>query len=154
MKNLFFWFLVIATPNTVFADTWVDKDRGTYVVLDDGVLSVHSTQSFYYFDVLFAQVRAGEKLTLCIGEAVMSETATDCLGEFEPSVGFSNEGKNRSLHFDVAHYPFIFSAYEEMLRDGKTLRLKIDDADLFAGYTLHKSNSLSAEAMDVLSLPE
>ena len=41
-----------------------------------------------------------------------------------------------------------------MLRDGKTLSLEIDDADLFAGYTLHTSNSLSDEAMDVLSLPE
>lgn len=138
-----------------FAGIWVDKDRDMYVVIKDGRLSIYSLGSFYYFDQLFTAVhKDGSKLRLCIGPDDGQGTGLECLGSLKAKSGFNNEGKNRSLHFDIRRFAADFEKFEEALASGRDMKLSIDDGDLFSGLQLNRRYRLKPEAMDVLKLPD
>jgi hypothetical protein len=142
--------LMLANP--INAETWVDIDGGAYVVIEGDMLSVHDTSSFYYFDELFSEVRNGGALRLCLGADTGTGMATDCLGASYPQVGVNNEGKNRSLHFDIVNFPWIFDIFERSLRSGSSMKLSIDNGDLFYATTLNQEHFLNEVAVDILDL--
>lgn len=143
-----------STTPSAFADTWVDKDGDTFVTIENRILSVYSTGSFYYFDQLFTAVRQGDRLRVCIGFSSSPGMGTDCLGTFAPIAGFNNEGKNRSLHFSIASFEFVFTAFEDYLRDGREMKISIDNGDLFSAYSLGRDYELNEDAQQILRLPD
>ena len=147
--------LIVSFHQTVaIADTWIDEDGNTFIVIENGMLSIYSTNSFYYFDELFTDVRKGAELRLCLGIKTGTGMASDCVGQFTPVPGFNNAGKTRSLHFDVGHLPFIMKAFEDYLSKGETMKLSIDNLDLFSAYSLNADYKLNSEALNTLNLSD
>jgi len=143
-----------STAVSAFAGSWIDEDGDTFVVIDNEILSIYSTGSFYYFDQLFMAVRQGERLQLCVGFAKGTGVATDCLGTFTPTAGFNNKGENRSLHFSIANFEYVFIAYEDYLRNGREMKISIDNGDLFSAYSLRRDYELGEKAQQILRLPD
>jgi len=150
-------FLVIIfllLPFPLRADIWVDEDGVSFVSIEGSILSVYSLDDFYYFDELFTSARRGAYLNLCLGGAEGSGMASDCLGPFKAAARTYNQGKNRALHFNINDFPFVFEAFENSLRNRQTMKLSIDDNDLFTAYTLHEKHTLTNEALNVLLLDD
>lgn len=145
-----FGCLLFATP--IKAETWFDIDGGGYVVIDDDMLSIHDLSSFFYFDELFSDARTGAALRLCLGADNEAGMATDCLGSFYPQAGFNNNGKNRSLHFDISNFPSIFNTFERSLKSGSSMKLSIDNGDLFFATNLNQEYSLNDTSISILYL--
>lgn len=141
---------LLSTPIT--ADTWYDIDGGSYVIIDDDKLSIHDLSSFYYFDEVFSDARTGAAVRLCIGADEGPGIGTDCLGWFQPQANFSNHGKNRSLHFDISRMPLVFEMFEQLLNRGLSMKMSIDNGDLFYASTLNKEYELNREAINILNL--
>ena len=141
---------LLSTP--INAETWYDVDGGTYVVIDDDKLSIHDLSSFYYFDEVFSDARTGAEVRLCIGVGDEMGMGSECLGWFKPQAGFSNHGKNRSLHFDISEMSLVFVLFEEGLNTGLSKRVSIDNGDLFYASTLNKEYQLNEAAIDILNL--
>lgn len=136
------------------ADIWVDKDEETVVKIDEGILSIFSMGDFYFFDELFTLSRKGTSLRLCVGKEDGSGMATDCILEQVPVAGFNNEGKTRSLHFDVAQFPYVFESLEQDLKSGDAVKVSIDNGDIFAAYSLSAIYRLNAASLKILELPD
>lgn len=150
-----FWVINFAFFQTAAAAaTWVDEDGDTFILVNEKTLSIYSTNSFYYFDELFTDVRKGAKIRLCVGVKSGTGMASDCIGNFNPSPGFNNQGKTRSLHFNIEQFPFVIEAFEDYLRAGETMKLSIDNFDLFSAYSLNAKYELSEEALRTLELPD
>jgi hypothetical protein len=145
---------VFSAASSAYADTWVDVDGDTFVTIDNEILSVYSTGSFYYFDQLFTAVRQGDLLRVCVGFSSGPGMATDCLGSFVPIAGFNNEGKNRSLHFGISNFEFVFTAFEDYLRDDREMKISIDNGDLFSAFSLRRDYELTEDAQKILKLPD
>jgi len=154
LKKIVCMLMLTFYQTSVVADTWVDEDGNTFIVIENGVLSIYSTNSFYYFDELFTDVRKGAELRLCFGIKTGTGMASDCVGQFTPVPGFNNAGKTRSLHFDVGHLPFIMKAFEDYLSKGETMKLSIDNLDLFSAYSLNADYKLNSEALNILNLSD
>lgn len=151
LRLLAIFSIFITSPAS--ADVWVDEDGVSAVQIEDGILTIYSLDDFYFFDHLFSQVRAGEgKLRLCVGFGGASGMASDCLGVFDAVPAFYNHGKNRALHFDIDGFGFVFFSFEEYLRAGRTMKLSIDNGDLFSGYSLNIDYALTEGALEILAI--
>jgi len=150
MRYLIFAFLSFSLP--LRADTWIDEDGVSAVQIKDGYLSIYSLDDFYYFDELFTDVRQGASLQLCVGFGGGGGMASDCLGNFVAAPAFYNQGKNRALHFDISGFSFVFSSFESHLLNGRTMKLSIDNDDLFSAYNLNIENVLTEESLNILAL--
>lgn len=144
----FFWTGVLC------ADTWVDEDGDAFLTIEDAVVTIYSTGSFFYFDELFKDARLGAHLRVCLGKYSGSGIASDCIGTFNPSPHFNNGGKTRSLNFDLYQFPFLLNAFEDNLKRGEKMKISIDNFDLFSAYNLHKNNKLTKKALEILKLPD
>ena len=51
-------------------------------------------------------------------------------------------------------FPFLISAFEDYLKAGRTMRISLDDDDLYAAYILNKTHTLTKESKDVLALTD
>lgn len=138
-------------PISLKADTWIDEDGDSAVQIRDKFLTIYSLGGWYYFDELFSDVRQGSLLRLCLGFEPGPGMATDCLGKFEVTPSVHNEGYNRSLSFNIEVFSFIIDDFENSLRSGKTLKLSIDNDDLFAAYTLNVEYKFNEDALEILA---
>lgn len=146
--------LFVLLPVPLNADVWVDEDGASAIKIEDDFLSIYSLDDFYYFDELFSNVRRGAKLRLCVGFDAGPGMASDCVGSFAATPGFYNQGKNRALHFDVSTLSFVFASFEDYLRSGRTMKVSIDNDDLFSAYTLNIDHRFTEEALRVLALSD
>lgn len=155
MKMLSLVFVVTITSTiATHADVWVDEDEQTFVIIEDGLFSIYDTGSFYFFDELFSVARKGTALWLCIGNDEETGMATDCILKKVPVAGFNNGGKTRSLHFEIKEFPYIFKLLEQDLRSGKSVKVSIDNGDLFAAYSLNANFRLNQASLKILELPD
>ena len=133
-----------------FPETWVDEDGKAMVVIESPVVKIISTSSFTYFDKMFDNVRNEKEVRLCIGEDDTDEVASDCvLGV--PRVEFQNKGNTRIIIFDTLYSKFMLQAVEHYLAEGKSIRVTVDDIDIFAAFIIHKDNMLTDKAKLILS---
>lgn len=139
-------------PISAAAEIWFDEDGESAVVFDGSALSIYSIGDFYYFDQLFGAARNGTKLRVCIDNDRGAGRAVECLGFHPVSVGFDNGGHTRSLHFDIESMEIVFEVFEGFILEGETMKISIDDNDLFAAYTLHKENKLTERAREQLKI--
>lgn len=155
LKNMMLSAAALAfTSFGAVAGTWIDKDGKSAAVVNDGILSIYSMSDFYYFDELFSDVRDGSKIRICIGFDDGTGTASDCIGHFIASAGFYNEGKTRALHFNIEAFGFIFHAFENFLIEGRTMKLSIDNNDLYSAYYLNKKFKLTDGTRRILELQD
>jgi hypothetical protein len=161
MSNKYLFLLISAfllvTMSSAKADTWVDEDGGAIVSIEGGVVSVHNLNSFYYFDQLLTNIRKQKvKIRLCMGISETKKTGmpTDCFTYLPADYSFHNKGQNRAIHVEVSTHPFLLEAFESYLKSGKTMKVSLDDGDLFAAYTLNQAYALTPDSEKILSLPD
>lgn len=136
---------------------WVDEDGGSVVRIKDRVISINNLSNFYYFDQLFTSIRQGKtSLRVCIGEGIENQTGmpTDCFKDIPASYSFHNKGKNRAIHVDMFQYPFMLKVFEEYLNSGNTMRISIDNNDLYYASALNQTYKLTEESEKILKLPD
>ena len=156
MKLLLITLLaVLALPTAVKSGVWIDEDGYTAIeIKENKKISIFDTGSFYYFDQIFGNVRKNKiKLRVCLG-LPKKGMPSDCLGELQTHYSFHNRGKTRALHVDLSNYPFLISSFEQKLRSGETLKISIDDGDLYSAYTLNKAHKLKEESMKIFKLSD
>ena len=139
------------------ADSWIDEDGESIVKVEDTVITIYSLNSFYYFDEIFSNVRKNDKkIRVCFGFDENGKTGrpTDCIEHLKAHYSFHNHGKNRAIHVDISSFPFLISAFEDYLKAGRTMRISLDDYDLYAAYTLNKTHALTKKSKDILALPD
>jgi len=154
ISGLIFFSAIFSFSSSSLADEWVDKDRATLVTIGSTEVSIFSLDSFYYFDEIFSNVRDGKFVNICFGFDGKTGSASDCYHDYRPTPSFHNGGKNRALQFKMGANPFLLAAFQDYLKAGKTLKLSIDDGDLFSSYTLNKDYTLNAKALEILALPD
>ena len=147
--------LGMALPTAVKSDVWIDEDGTTAIeIKGNGVISFFDTNSFYYFDQIFGNVRKNNiNLTLCLGFPKKGRPS-DCLEKMPSFFSVHNKGKTRALHVDLSKYPFLTSSFEQQLRQGKTMDISIDDRDLYSSYTLNKDYKLKDESRKIFKLSD
>jgi hypothetical protein len=139
------------------ADSWIDEDGDSIVIVEDTVISIYSLNSFYYFDEIFSNLRKNDKkIRVCFGFDANGETGrpADCIKDLAANYSIHNHGKNRAIHVDISSFPFLISAFEDYLKAGRTMRISLDDDDLYAVYILNKTHALTKESKDVLALTD
>lgn len=139
------------------ADSWIDEDGGTIVRVKGSVISIFSLDSFYYFDQILSNVRKNQiKIRVCLGFGKKNKTGqpTDCIKDLSAHYSFHNKGKNRAIHVKLSSFSFLLSAFEDYLISGRTMKISIDDGDLYSVYTLNKKHLLTKESENVLALPD
>jgi hypothetical protein len=100
------------------ADSWVDDDGGAIVKMQDGIISIYSLNSFFYFDEIFSNVRKHRiKVRVCLGFN-KPKHPKDCGREVTTRYSMHNQGKNRAIHADMSSFPFIVSAFAGLLEIG------------------------------------
>ena len=155
MMRTFLYFLIFLfyiNNNFVRADLWIDEDGDSYVNINNGTLSINSLNSFYYFDQIFTNIRkTNTKVRWCLGEN-KAGIPKDCTNYMEANYYFYNSGKNRVLSMDVNNFPFLVKAFENYLKSGKTMKVSIDDNDLYAAYILNKNFNLTNASKKILKL--
>ena len=141
------------------ADSWIDEDGDSIVKVEDTVITIYSLNSFYYFDEIFSNVRKNDKkIRVCFGFDENGKTGrpTDCIKDLavaSSSVSIRNHVK-KAIHVDISSFPFLVSAFEDYLKAGRTMRISLDDYDLYAAYILNKTHALTEESKDVLALTD
>ena len=157
MKSLLLLPLIAAFsfPIAIKSDVWIDEDGTTVIeIKENGLLSFFDTGSFYYFDQIFGNVRKNKiKLTLCLG-LPQKDRPSDCLEKLPSNFSVHNHGKTRALHVDLSNYPFLISSFEEQLQSGKTMKISIDDGDLYAAFNLNKGYKLKKESIKIFKLSD
>ena len=144
-------FIYIIT-NIANADIWVDEDRDSYVEISNSTISINSLNSFYFFDQIFTNIRKNNtKVRLCLGEN-KNGIPEDCTDYMNADYLFYNKGKNRSISLEINNYLFLIKAVENYLKFGKTMKISIDDNDLYAAYILNKDFTLNKNSKKILEL--
>ena len=136
---------------------WVDEDGGSVVRIKDRVISINNLSNFYYFDQLFTSIRQGKtSLRVCIGEGIENQTGmpTDCLKTYQQVILFIIKGKNRAIHVDMFSVSFHAQSIEEYLNSGNTMRISIDNNDLYYASALNQTYKLTEESEKILKLPD
>ncbi|MDC1001507.1 hypothetical protein OAS89_03380 [Alphaproteobacteria bacterium] len=139
------------------SDVWTDEDGASFVQIKEGMVSIYSLNDFYHFDQIFTTIRNGKsKIRVCIGENIENKTGmpTDCFIDIKASYSFHNKGKSRAIHAEMFNYPFILKAFEEYLGSGNTMKISIDNNDLYYASILNINYKLTAESEAVLKLPD
>ena len=157
MKLLQLLLLAVIALHTdiIKSDVWIDEDGTSAVeIKENGLVSFFDTGSFYYFDQIFGNVRKNKiKLTLCLG-LPQKDRPSDCLEKLPSNFSVHNHGKTRALHVDLSNYPFLISSFEEQLQSGKTMKISIDDEDLYAAFNLNKGYKLKKESIKIFKLSD
>ena len=134
-------------------DTWIDEDGETLVKIDSRIVSIQSLNSFYYFDKIFTNIRQNNtKIKLCLGFN-QNTLPKDCTNYIEAEYFFYNKGKNRTINIDMYSSPLLLKAFEDYLKSGKTMKISIDDNDLYAAYILNKKYILTEKSIKIIKLP-
>jgi hypothetical protein len=150
MIAVLFW----TTMSIAKAGSWVDEDGGAIVKMQDGIISIYSLNSFFYFDEIFSNVRKHRiKVRVCLGFNEPNRPK-DCRREVTTRYSMHNQGKNRAIHADMSAFPFIVSAFEDYLRSGRTMKISFDDGDLYAAYILNKTHVIDKKSKKILALPD
>jgi hypothetical protein len=147
----------IAQPNNEKPDVWTDEDGGSFVRIKGGIVSIYNLNNFYYFDQIFTTIRKGESnIRVCFGENVENKTGTptDCFKNVKASFSVHNKGKNRAIHAEMINYPFMLKAFEAYLSSGTTMKISIDNGDLYYASILNQNYKLTAESDAILKLPD
>ena len=156
LKRLLLALIAALTlPTALIAEVWIDEDGTTAIeIKEQGQISFLDTGSFYYFDQIFGNVRKNDiQLRVCLGSP-REGMPSDCFSNLPTHYSFHNRGKTRALHVDLSNFPFLLSAFEEKLRLGETLKISIDDGDLYSAYTLNNTYKLKEEAMNIFKLSD
>jgi len=142
------------------AEFWVDEDGGALVLITDEILSILSINNFYYFDQIFTSVRK-ESVPIRVCSGVTEEGNTGrpsiCVSNLTARYSVHNKGKVRALHIDIkesASLIDLMKITDQLLREGSTAKVSIDDGDLYAAYTLHEHYQLTPESHNILLLPD
>lgn len=139
------------------SDVWIDEDGTSFVEIKDGMVSIYNLTDFYYFDQIFTTIRNGNsKIRVCIGENIENKTgmATDCFIDIKASYSSHNKGKIRAIHAEMFNYPFILKAFGEYLDSENTMKISIDNNDVYYATVLNINYKLTAESEAVLKLPD
>ena len=164
LRSNCFVFLIIAGlsgfSSSVNAEFWVDEDGGALVQITDETLSILSINNFYYFDQIFTSVRKHNSLIrVCAGKTQEGSTGRPdiCISNLTAKYSMHNKGKVRALHVDLkesAGLIDLMKITDQLLREGSTAKVSIDDGDLYAAYTLHEHYQLTPESHTILLLPD
>ncbi|MDC0986714.1 hypothetical protein OAS67_05485 [Alphaproteobacteria bacterium] len=146
--------LLWTTMSIAKADSWVDEDGGAIVKVQDGIISIYSLNSFFYFDGIFSNVMKHRiKVRVCMGFNEPNRPK-DCRRDMATRYSIHNKGKNRAIHVKMSSFPFIISAFEGYLKSGRTMKISFDDGDFYAAYILDKTHVIDKESKKILALPD
>lgn len=150
LRNIMLLLMTLISPLS-WSYSWVDVDGGAIVQFHKNRLSIYSLDSFFYFDEIFKSVRKDQHyLNLCFADGLVKKKPNDCFKGVLAITGFYHGGKNRALHLDVSNYSYMMKLVENQLLNNRSIKVSIDNGDLFSAYTLQYNNTLTEESRIIL----
>jgi len=146
-----FLFLYPIPAQLIIANTWIDEDGDTAISIDDLGLSIYSMSNFYYFDEIFSAALDGQKIRLCIGPAEGEGIAENCYENLVVFTASYSKGKNQSIDFSIKNHQQEFQEFKQSLRDGKKMKVTIDNYTVYASYALHTDHKLDTQYEEMLT---
>lgn len=137
--------------SVVDEDTWIDEDGDTAISINDLQLSIFSLNNFFYFDEIFSAVLDKQKIRLCIGPTGGAGIAENCFENLFVTPASYSRGKNSNLSFSIDNHKQEFQAFKQSLRDGKKMKVSIDNYHMYASYTLHNDYKLDPSFEEMIN---
>lgn len=136
------------TPHVKKKDTWIDEDGSAAIHIGDNSISIHTMTNFYWFKKIFDKAASPGKIRLCIGPDDGYGIAQNCfehLSITRMSFSSCSKGQTHSLIFDSKNNEVSFTPFKQILDNGNTIKVSIDDYDIFASYSLHENYELEKQ---------